>query len=135
MINKKLTNLLWRGKTPRHSTFQPRQTFRQIQCVINRNHVSNCDQIMRLYASRTRFTHLWAVLNCILHSTVSSYLDLFCSRPETASDVISGRFVAPIARNKLVPFILVSSRNSTPSCRRRHFWPFFERRSITSDRK
>ena len=47
--------------------------------------VLNSGQIIRLFASRIRFTHFCAVM----------YLIVFCSRLEAASDGISGRFVGP----------------------------------------
>ena len=37
----------------------------------------------------------------LLH-TFAQYFAAFCSRPEAASDVISGRFVTPIVRDKCV---------------------------------
>ena len=36
--------------------------------------------------------------------TFVQYLIAFCSRPESVSDVISGRFVGPIADDKLIKF-------------------------------
>ena len=47
---------------------------------------------MRLYAGRARFAHFCAVLNCIF------------SRPEVASDIISGRFVSLAILDKYVKF-------------------------------
>ena len=48
---------------------------------------------MRLNAGRTNFTHLCAIHNCILQS-----------RPEAATDVISGRFVRLAVPEKCVKF-------------------------------
>ena len=47
---------------------------------------------MQLYAGNTHFTH------------VCTDLIAFCSRSETASDVISGRFMGPIVPDNLVKF-------------------------------
>ena len=52
----------------------------------------NSGRIIRLFAGRIRFTHF------------VQYLIAFCSRRETASDVLSGRFVGPIFSNKCVKF-------------------------------
>ena len=55
------------------------------------------------------------------------YLTAFCSRTETASDVISSSFVGPIVPDKLVKFrglpnyLKSFSRNSTRSRWGRHF--------------
>ena len=54
-------------KTPRQSTLQSRQTFSQIQCVITGDLASHRDQIVRLYAGRTRFIHFCTVLNRIVN--------------------------------------------------------------------
>ena len=80
------------GKTLRHSALFYRQTFSQIQCVITGDLASNRDRIMWLYAGRARFTYFCAVLN---------YIN---SQLETASNVISGRFVGPTVHDKHVKF-------------------------------
>ena len=69
-----------RQKTPRHSTLQYRQTFSQIQCVITNDLASNRDRIMRLCRPHPFYA-------------LCAGLVVFCSRPEAASDVISGMAV------------------------------------------
>ena len=68
-FNKKPTN--WRGSAKRRAT----KLFNfgsQIQCVITGDLASKRDRTMCLYAGRTRFTHFYTVLNCILQSTGNS---------------------------------------------------------------
>ena len=111
--------MLGLDKTPNHLTLQSQQTVSQIQCVITGDLASNRHRIMHFYAGRTRFPHFYAVVNCILR------------RPETAGDVVSGRFVGPIAHDTPDNFLILSLTvldKFHESRRRRHFRPYFARR-------
>ena len=54
--------------------------------------ILNSGRIIQLLTGRTRFTHFYAVFNCILQPIVA------------ASDLISGIFVGPIVPDKPVKF-------------------------------
>ena len=109
VIKQEAHQLVVLGKTPRHSTLQSTQTFSQVQCAITGDLASNHDRIMLLYASRTRFTHFYSVLHCILQSIGRSY-----------SDVISGIVVDPTGADVHVKFG-DSRSNLTRAMRLPHF--------------
>ena len=81
---------------------------------------------MRLYASRTRFTHFCVVFNCILQLTGK------------AVDVISSRFVEPIVRDPPVKFRDLRwncSREIPPEAVGGGIFDCFFKTSITANRK
>ena len=49
-----------------------------------------------------------SVLAAPVLRTIVQYLIAFCSRPETASDIISGRLVGPIVHDKHVNFLSIA---------------------------
>ena len=80
------------------------------------------------------YLNLWPA-GPVLHTFVK-YLVTFCSRLETASDVISGKFVGPIVPNKSVKFcdprLNLSGEIEPEVVEGGIFHVFFK---ITSDRK
>ena len=53
-----------------------------------------------------RFIQLW--LTGPVLRTFMQYLMAFCSRQETASDVVSGRFVGPFVHDQQVNFVILA---------------------------